>query len=90
MRKYFRPADPKPFEDMLKGFRAVRKLRQKPAHAVNENVFDLKYFKDQRQLVIDAYNSIRTLRLVLANHPKVKLNPPSIGEYLARGDIWDI
>ena len=75
---------------MFKGFRAVRKLRQKPAHAVNENIFDLKYFKEQRQLIIDAYNSVRTLRLIFANHPKVKKNPPEIGERLERGEIWDI
>lgn len=90
LRKYFRPSDPEPFNDMFKSFRAVRKLRQKPAHAVNENVFDLHYFKEQRRLVIEAYDSLRTLRLVLANHPKVKHNPPEIQEHLAKGAIWDI
>ncbi len=90
VRKYFKPAEPAPVDGMFKGFRAVRKLRQKPAHAVNENIFDLKYFKEQRQLIIDAYNSVRTLRLIFANHPKVKKNPPEIGEHLERGEIWDI
>lgn len=90
LRKYFRPADSEPFENMFRGLRAVRQLRQKPAHAVDENVFDLRYFKDQRRLVIDAYDTLRTLRLVLANHPKVRRNPPKIQEHLARGEIWDI
>ncbi|MDP2603706.1 MAG: AAA family ATPase [Deltaproteobacteria bacterium] len=31
VRKYFRPANRKPMDHMFKGFRAVRKLRQKPA-----------------------------------------------------------
>jgi hypothetical protein len=90
LRKYFRPADPKPFESMLKAFRNVRRLRQKPAHAVNENLFDLTYFKEQRKIMIDTYDALRTLRLVLANHPKVRLNPPEIQEHLAKGEIWDI
>lgn len=90
LRKFFRPSDPKPFDDMFKGFRSVRKLRQKPAHAVNENVFDIAYFKNQRRLVIDTYDSLRTLRLVLANHPRVKCNPPEIQDHLAKGAIWDI
>lgn len=90
LRKSFRPSDPKPFNDMFKGFKAVRKLRQKPAHAVNENVFDLSYFKEQRRLMIEAYDSLRTLRLVLANHPMVKRNSPEIHPQLAKGEIWDI
>jgi hypothetical protein len=90
VRKYFRPADPEPLDQMFSTFRKVRKLRQKPAHAVNENIFDLKYFKDQRQLVIEAYDAVRTLRLILANHPSVRKIPPTIGEHLYKGEIWDI
>ena len=90
LRKFFRPTDPEPFESMFKSLRTVRQLRQKPAHAVNENLFDQAYFKQQRQLMIDAYDALRTLRLVLANHPKVRRNPPEILEHLAEGKIWDI
>ena len=52
LRKYFQPAEAEPFENMFKGFRSVRRLRQKPAHAVDKNIFDLRYFKEQRRLVI--------------------------------------
>lgn len=90
LRKFFRPANSEPFEAMFKALRTVRHLRQKPAHAVNENRFDQAYFKQQRQLMIDAYAALRTLRLVLANHPKVRLKPPKIQKELAKGDIWDI
>jgi hypothetical protein len=90
LRKYFRPADSKPFESMLTAFRTVRRLRQKPAHAVNENLFDLTYFKEQRKTMIEAYDALRTLRLIIANHPKVRRNPPEIHEHLAKGEIWDI
>ncbi len=90
LRKRFTPAEPAPFESMFKSLREVRRLRQKPAHAVNENIFDLKYFKEQRQLIIDAYDAVRTLRMVLANHPAVRRTPPKMQTHLERGEIWDI
>ena len=90
IHEYFKPADPTPIEKMLEVFRKVRKLRQKPAHAVAEDEFDQKYFREQRQLVLDAYEAVRTLRLILANHPRVRAKPPEIGKHLYEGEIWDI
>lgn len=84
----FRPQDPEPLERMLASFRKVRKLRQKPAHSVREDEFDQKYLHEQRSLIMDAYGAVRTLRLVLANHPSVKANPPEINEFLFEGKIW--
>lgn len=67
----FRPKDPKLMHDMIAAFRKVRRLRQKPAHAVDADTFDQKFFHRQRELIISAYTAIRTLRLIFANHPKV-------------------
>jgi hypothetical protein len=39
--------------------------------------------------MLKAYNAIRTIRLILANHLRVKSNPPQINEYLFNGEIWD-
>lgn len=88
--KYFTPVDPKPVEDMMATFRNVRQLRQKPAHKVNKNKFDQTIFKKQREIVIKAYDAVRTLRMLLANHPEVRKNPPKISERLFKGEIWDI
>ncbi|MCU7862156.1 MAG: AAA family ATPase [Candidatus Thiodiazotropha sp. (ex Lucinoma kastoroae)] len=85
---YFRPADDGPIKEMKAAFRKVRKLRQKPAHSIQEDAFDQKYIIDQRELMLDAYGAVRTLRQILANHPRVKTNPPDINEQLWRGDIW--
>ncbi len=90
VNKFFRPKDPEPIIDMIFIFKKVRKLRQKPAHSVKENEFDQKYFKDQRELVREAYNAVRTIRLILANHPAVRKNPPEIDTLLFQGKIWDI
>ncbi len=87
---YFRPQEPEPLERMLAGFRKVRKLRQKPAHSVREDEFDQKYFHEQRSLVMDSYGAVRTLRLLLANHPSVRANPPEIHEFLLEGKIWTV
>lgn len=86
--RYFRPQDDGPIKEMKAAFRKVRKLRQKPAHSVQEDAFDQKYIKDQRKLILDAYGAVRTLRQILANHPKVKANPPDINEQLWKGEIW--
>lgn len=88
--RYFHPQDNGPINEMKAAFRRVRKLRQKPAHSVQEDIFDQKYIKEQRQLILDAYGAVRTLRQILANHPKVKTSPPDIHEQLWKGEIWSM
>ncbi|NWG76516.1 MAG: AAA family ATPase [Rubrivivax sp.] len=82
----YRTDDWKSIKEMLETFRDIRKKRQKPAHAVNENVFDQKYFREQRQLIIRAYQAVRTLRLMLGNHPHTK--DVKIHEIIRDGKIW--
>lgn len=88
VRKYFRPYDWTTWDESIKAMREVRKLRQKPAHAINENVFDQSYFKEQRELIIKTYDSLRTVRLLLANHPLVKSAEIEVPEWLSKGEIW--
>ena len=78
--------DPAPKNEMISTFKAVRKLRQYPAHSVEEDVFDQKYFKKQRELIISSYKAIRTLRLILKNHPSVANY--DLPEWLEKGEIW--
>lgn len=70
--KNFTTSDSDPLLKMFTTFKKVRKERQKPAHAIQEDVFDKKYFKMQDEIIINAYSAVRTLRLMLANHPKLK------------------
>ncbi len=72
----------------MKAFKKVRKIRQIPAHAVDENIFDQRYFKDQRELIIEAYSAIRILRLLLANDPAVESANTNIPSWLQEGRIW--
>lgn len=83
-----RPNDPKEMEEMITAFKKVRKLRQKPAHAIKPDVFDQKFFHQQRELVIAAYTAVRTIRLLFSNHPAVKCAKMKISDAQYQGKIW--
>ncbi len=74
-----------PKDDMIKTFRDIRDLRSKPAHSHYANKWDLKYIKDQKNLVARAYTAIRTLRLIFANHRNAKA--VKVPDWLYEGDI---
>jgi hypothetical protein len=65
----FVPADPEVIPEMLGVFREVRRLRQKPAHAIVSDKFDQGYYHEQRELMRRVYGAISSLRKILANHP---------------------
>lgn len=89
VRKFFRPADGwQDWDETIQAFKDVRKKRQKPAHAIDENVFDQKYFKEQRELIIQAYAGMSTLRMILENHPMVRNLDIDIPDYLREAKIW--
>jgi hypothetical protein len=69
LTKRYRTPDRGPLDEALAVIRRVRQLRQRPAHAIDDIVFDKKLFAEQRQLMMDAYGAVRTLRLCLASHP---------------------
>ncbi len=68
--------------------RKIRNKRQKPAHAIDENIFDQRYFKEQRKLIIEAYSAINILRLLLENHPKVEAANIEVPTWLRDAKIW--
>ena len=69
----------------FKPFREVRNLRQKPAHSVSSNKYDKTLFKEQDNLINRAYESVRTIRLIFANHPKVR--DYKVDDWLFEGKI---
>ena len=86
VRAKFRPSDPEPIDEMFAALRDTRKQRQHPAHAVEEDRFDQKYFQEHRELAMRAYDAIRTLRLMFKNHPACHAH--SIPDWLQTGKIW--
>ncbi len=85
-RKY-RFVDDTLFRDAVATFRKVRKLRQNPAHKIEDSTFEQSIFDEQRALARTAYEAVRLLRLILANHPAAKT--VKVMPELYRGDIWD-
>ncbi|MFQ5796647.1 MAG: AAA family ATPase [Candidatus Bipolaricaulia bacterium] len=86
LRQNFTPNDENLFEEMINTFKEIRRLRNRPAHAIDDNTFDQKYFKLQRELIKKAYEAIRTLRFIFADHPNVK--GYEIPRRLESGKIW--
>jgi hypothetical protein len=86
LRKFFRPAEDGPMEEMFADFRAVRKERMKPAHKIEENVFDQKYVRLQRELINKGYGAVHTLRMVLENHLKARCY--DVPEYIRVAKVW--
>ena len=82
----FRPAERTDMAEMFGNFRAVRKTRQKPAHKVEDNEFDQKYVAEQRQLISQAFDAVRTLRMVLENHPAARNH--EVPDYLREAKVW--
>lgn len=89
IRNNFRPMDNEPLDKMFLALKKVRKERQKPAHSIGDDKFDNSIMQKQRHLINDTYNAIRTIRLILANHPKVK-NNYEVEEHLFKGKIWSM
>jgi hypothetical protein len=88
VRSRFRTSDWTPWVESTKALREIRSLRQRPAHALDENVFDQHYFKEQRELIIKAYSAVRTLRQLLASHSAVKAAHIEIPDWLQSGRFW--
>lgn len=84
----FRPSDPKEMDELFGNFRAVRKVRQKPAHIVEDDEFDQKYVSEQREIIGKAFHGVRTLRMVLENHPAAKNH--EVPDYLRETRVWTL
>lgn len=77
----------KDIDDMINAFKNVRHLRRDSAHKVQEDIYDPKYNKMQRELIISAYKGIRLIRLIIAKHPLLK--DYKVPDWLFYGKIWN-
>jgi len=87
LRKYYRTDDWTLWDQSFAALREVRKIRRRPAHALDDDGFDQKYFKEQRELLERAYSAVRTIRLLLQSHPKVKEADIEIPDFLHNSKI---
>lgn len=87
LEKHFDPQEPEAIDELFKKLRAVRNARQKPAHKVEDNDFDQVYLKAQRDLINDAFDVARTIRMALENHPN--LQGYIVPYKLRMARVWD-
>ncbi|MDD3316316.1 MAG: hypothetical protein PHH67_01890 [Methanosarcina sp.] len=73
------------YSTILDPIKKVRKERQKPAHNVQEDVFDKIYYVKQKELIISVYLSLRTIRLLFMNHPSARNY--EVPDWLDKGKI---
>lgn len=86
LEKYFKCSEPEVIDEMISDFRSVRRERMKPAHKVEENVFDQEYVRLQRELISKGYGAVHTLRMVLENDPKAVAY--EVPEHIRQAKIW--
>lgn len=67
----FRSKDPS-VPALFKTLREVRALRSTPSHSLRPNAHDESLFETQRDLIIQVYGAVQTLRLILAYWPETK------------------
>lgn len=66
----------------------IRKIRQKPAHELISNKYDVTLYQEQINLMNKTYDAIRALRMFFSSHPLAK--EVKIPEHLISGnDIVD-
>lgn len=85
---HFRTDDKKSLDDAISTLKRVRKLRQTPAHSLDEDSFNEALFEEQRNLFLKAYGAVRLLRLVIQNHPKARPVLEEMDERVVKGQIW--
>ncbi len=68
---------------IIKPLRNIRTIRQKPAHELISNQYDVTLYQKQFDLINDTYTAIRAIRLFFANHPLAK--DVKIPEHLISG-----
>ena len=71
-------------ELIIKPLKNIRKIRQKPAHELTSNKYDISLYKKQIDLMNDTYSAIRAIRLFFSNHPLTK--NIEVPEYLITGE----
>lgn len=89
LARHMTPADQESAEElerMFATFRKIIKMPQEPAHAVKEDVFDQAYFRQQRELMIETYYAVRSLRMTFSGNPSVA--DVEVPEHLLKGQIW--
>jgi hypothetical protein len=84
----FRTGDQVAVDNLFKNIRKVRTARQAPAHKIDNNEFDQELVKQQRVLIGQGFDAVRTIRMILENHPLAKQH--RVPDWLRNGRVWSL
>lgn len=90
VRTYFNTSDWTIWDETISALKGVRKMRQHPAHNIQENVYDQKYFKEQRAILIQTFQAVGVIRDLFERHPKVIQAGIKAPDWLIEGKVWNI
>jgi hypothetical protein len=85
LRKNYKLMHEEGYKELFEPFKRVRSERQSPAHKISENYYDKTFFKQQMDLMKEVYFSLKSLRCILQQHPKVRNF--EIPHWIMDGDI---
>lgn len=88
VRKFYHFEDDSGWNSVIKAFRRIRTLRQKPAHIIEEDKFNQEYIVQQKQISIDVYNGLNFLRKLFQRHPDCQVSEIDIPDWLEQGKIY--
>lgn len=87
-RTYFRMEHWEAWNNSLASLKLIRKIRQKPAHTIEKNVYDQSYIHRQRDLAVQTFDAVRTIRMMLENHPDARPLQSLVNNELRNGLVW--
>jgi hypothetical protein len=72
LKKSVHFSDPTLIDYALGPMKWIRKLRRNPAHKIEDDRFDVRYYRLQERILIRGYRALQCLRLILSSHPTAK------------------
>ena len=72
LKEFLQKVNPNIENEITSPLRKVRRLRQNPAHKIEDNSYGIHFLNQQHELTESVFNSINMLRRLFQTHPKAK------------------
>lgn len=72
LKEFLQKVNPNIENEITSPLRKVRKLRQNPAHKIEDNSYGIHFLNQQHELTVIVFNSINMLRRLFQTHPNAK------------------
>lgn len=72
LKEFLQKVNPKIEEEITSPLKNVRKMRQSPAHKIEDNSYGIHFLNQQHEITVNVFNSIYLLRRQFQTHPKAK------------------